>query len=234
MPVLDLDYEEDSNAEADSNFVLTGSGTIVEIQATGEKRGFSRAEFDRLFQLAEGGCADLFVLQRAALEAALKALTRTRLQPAGADRGIVAPRTLIGDRDAPRPHLIRRLRRRARHWGLRDRGSATDRPGQDGCRRPTQRPRRPVMPEDAPPPGRGDAVGSAITPAAEAFRGGGRCSADIGEAKAATLVKRCIAVSPATHPPCNAQNPCALIQGEIDRSCAMYGPGETKPAECAA
>ena len=67
QPVLDLDYEEDSTAEADSNFVLTGSGTIVEIQATGEKRGFSRAEFDRLFQLAEGGCAELFALQRAAL-----------------------------------------------------------------------------------------------------------------------------------------------------------------------
>jgi ribonuclease PH len=67
QPVLDLDYEEDSTAEADSNFVLTGSGTIVEIQATGEKRGFSRAEFDRLFQLAEGGCAELFAMQRAAL-----------------------------------------------------------------------------------------------------------------------------------------------------------------------
>jgi ribonuclease PH len=67
LPVLDLDYEEDSTAEADSNFVLTGAGTIVEIQATGEKRGFSRAEFDRLFQLAEGGCADLFAMQRAAL-----------------------------------------------------------------------------------------------------------------------------------------------------------------------
>ena len=66
-PVLDLDYEEDSNAEADSNFVLTGSGDIVEIQATGEKRGFSRAEFDRLFVLAESGCAELFALQRAAL-----------------------------------------------------------------------------------------------------------------------------------------------------------------------
>ncbi|HEY0600079.1 ribonuclease PH [Brevundimonas sp.] len=67
QPVLDLDYDEDSTAEADSNFVLTGSGTIVEIQATGEKRGFTRAEFDRLFQLAEGGCAELFALQRAAL-----------------------------------------------------------------------------------------------------------------------------------------------------------------------
>src|ERR1700729_3237790 len=40
-PVLDLDYEEDSNAEADANFVLTGQGDIVEIQASGEKRGFS-------------------------------------------------------------------------------------------------------------------------------------------------------------------------------------------------
>jgi ribonuclease PH len=67
QPVLDLDYEEDSTAEADSNFVLTGAGGIVEIQATGEKRGFTRAEFDRLFQLAEGGCAELFALQRAAL-----------------------------------------------------------------------------------------------------------------------------------------------------------------------
>ena len=70
-PVLDLDYEEDSNAEADGNFVLTGSGTIVEIQATGEKRGFSRPEFDRLFQLAEMGCNDLFALQRAAVNAAI-------------------------------------------------------------------------------------------------------------------------------------------------------------------
>jgi len=67
VPVLDLDYEEDSQAEADSNFVLTGSGSIVEIQATGEKRGFTRAEFERLFSLAEGGCAELFALQRAAL-----------------------------------------------------------------------------------------------------------------------------------------------------------------------
>jgi ribonuclease PH len=70
-PVLDLDYEEDSNAEADGNFVLTWSGTIVEIQATGEKRGFSRPEFDRLFELAELGCGHLFTLQREAVAAAL-------------------------------------------------------------------------------------------------------------------------------------------------------------------
>ena len=70
LPVLDLDYDEDSTAEADSNFVLTGAGQIVEIQATGEKRGFSREEFDRLFALAQLGCTDLFALQRAALDAA--------------------------------------------------------------------------------------------------------------------------------------------------------------------
>ncbi|CAN5417396.1 ribonuclease PH [soil metagenome] len=70
VPVLDLDYEEDSQAEADSNFVLTGSGDIVEIQATGEKRGFSRGEFDTLFALAEKGIGELFVIQREAVAAA--------------------------------------------------------------------------------------------------------------------------------------------------------------------
>ena len=67
QPVLDLDYEEDSAAEADANFVLTADGGIVEIQATGEKRGFSRAEFQRLFDLAEGGCRELFKIQLAAI-----------------------------------------------------------------------------------------------------------------------------------------------------------------------
>jgi ribonuclease PH len=66
-PVLDLDYEEDSSAEADANFVLTGAGDIVEIQATGEKRGFTRAEFEALFGLAEKGIGELFALQRAAV-----------------------------------------------------------------------------------------------------------------------------------------------------------------------
>jgi len=66
-PVLDLEYEEDSNAEADANFVLTGSGDIVEIQATGEKRGFSRAEFDTLFGLARDGIETLIGMQKAAV-----------------------------------------------------------------------------------------------------------------------------------------------------------------------
>ena len=65
-PVLDLEYEEDSNAEADANFVLTGAGDIVEIQATGEKRGFSQAEFEELFSLARKGIAELCVLQKVA------------------------------------------------------------------------------------------------------------------------------------------------------------------------
>ena len=66
VPVLDLEYEEDSNAEADANFVLTGAGDIVEIQATGEKRGFTRAEFEALFGLAQKGIGELFALQKAA------------------------------------------------------------------------------------------------------------------------------------------------------------------------
>jgi ribonuclease PH len=65
-PVLDLDYEEDSNAEADANFVLTGRGDIVEIQATGEKRGFSQGEFEALFALARKGIGELCELQKAA------------------------------------------------------------------------------------------------------------------------------------------------------------------------
>ena len=66
-PVLDLEYEEDSNAEADANFVLTGNGDIVEIQATGEKRGFTRNEFEALYSLADKGIAELFGVQRMAI-----------------------------------------------------------------------------------------------------------------------------------------------------------------------
>ena len=65
--VLDLDYEEDSSAEADVNFVLTGGGEVVEVQATGEKRGFTRAEFNTLFDLAQSGIETLVGLQRTAI-----------------------------------------------------------------------------------------------------------------------------------------------------------------------
>jgi ribonuclease PH len=67
VPVLDLEYEEDSQAEADANFVLTGSGDIVEIQATGEKRGFTRAEFETLFDLARKGIGELVEMQKVAV-----------------------------------------------------------------------------------------------------------------------------------------------------------------------
>jgi ribonuclease PH len=59
VPVLDLDYAEDSTAETDANFVITGKGGIVEIQGTAEKEPFSEAEFLELLALAKKGCADL-------------------------------------------------------------------------------------------------------------------------------------------------------------------------------
>lgn len=63
-PVLDLDYEEDSSAEVDANFVMAEGGTLIEVQATGEGRPFSRAEFDAILALADKGCAALFQAQR--------------------------------------------------------------------------------------------------------------------------------------------------------------------------
>jgi ribonuclease PH len=65
--VLDLDYAEDSNAEADANFVLTAEGGIVEIQATAEKTSFLPAQFDALMGLARKGTAELHAAQLAAL-----------------------------------------------------------------------------------------------------------------------------------------------------------------------
>lgn len=65
--VLDLDYAEDSNAEADSNFVLTGKGGIVEIQGTAEKGTFSEAQFQSLLRLAQKGIGELSALQKESL-----------------------------------------------------------------------------------------------------------------------------------------------------------------------
>jgi ribonuclease PH len=67
MPVLDLDYAEDSTAETDANFVLTGSGKIIEIQATAEGAPFDEASFSAMLGLARAGIADLTRLQLAAL-----------------------------------------------------------------------------------------------------------------------------------------------------------------------
>jgi ribonuclease PH len=65
--VLDLDYPEDSNAQADANFVLTGTGDIIEIQGTAEESPFSRAKFMELLDLAELGGTQLAAAQRHAL-----------------------------------------------------------------------------------------------------------------------------------------------------------------------
>lgn len=66
-PVLDLDYEEDSHAGADTNFVLTESGKVVEIQATAEGAVFSENEFDELFRLAKQGIHQLIMAQKKAI-----------------------------------------------------------------------------------------------------------------------------------------------------------------------
>jgi ribonuclease PH len=65
--VLDLDYAEDSTAQADANFVLTGAGGIVEVQGTAEGDPFTRDQFDALLTLAADGIAQLVQAQRAAL-----------------------------------------------------------------------------------------------------------------------------------------------------------------------
>jgi len=63
-PVLDLDYAEDSEADTDANFVMTGSGGIVEIQGTAERDPFSQEQFDQLMGLAKKGIGELVDLQK--------------------------------------------------------------------------------------------------------------------------------------------------------------------------
>jgi len=65
--VLDLDYAEDSTAAADTNFVLTGTGGLVEVQATAETKPFSEDQFNQLLRLARQGIAELTAIQRAVL-----------------------------------------------------------------------------------------------------------------------------------------------------------------------
>ncbi|HMM54837.1 MAG TPA: ribonuclease PH [Candidatus Desulfobacillus sp.] len=67
VPVLDLDYAEDSACDTDMNVVMTASGGLVEVQGTAEGAPFSRAELDSLLALAERGIAQLLEAQRAAL-----------------------------------------------------------------------------------------------------------------------------------------------------------------------
>lgn len=67
-PVLDLDYAEDSAAETDANFVLTGSGGLVEIQGTAEGVPFNEAQFAEMLALARKGASELLALQRDVLK----------------------------------------------------------------------------------------------------------------------------------------------------------------------
>ena len=60
---MDLDYEEDSMAGTDANFVMTGSGGMVELQGSAEGATFTRSEFDHLMDLAEKGVAELIEAQ---------------------------------------------------------------------------------------------------------------------------------------------------------------------------
>ncbi len=69
QPVLDLDYAEDSTAQTDANFVLTGTGGLVEIQGTAEGAPFSDEEFAKLLSLARKGIGELVELQKKALAA---------------------------------------------------------------------------------------------------------------------------------------------------------------------
>jgi len=71
MPLLDLAYDEDSQALTDMNVFMTDAGSYVEIQGTAEAAPFDRRELDALLALAEGGIRRIFALQNAALDAAL-------------------------------------------------------------------------------------------------------------------------------------------------------------------
>jgi len=68
QPLLDLNYAEDSSADVDMNFVITGSGKFVEVQGTAEEEPFSLRELDLLRDLALQGCSDLALLQKQALQ----------------------------------------------------------------------------------------------------------------------------------------------------------------------
>ncbi len=67
QPVLDLDYAEDSEAGTDGNFIMTGTGRLIEVQMSAEGATFSRAEMTQLLDLAEGGIAELVRAQNEAL-----------------------------------------------------------------------------------------------------------------------------------------------------------------------
>lgn len=66
-PMLDLSYEEDSRAEVDMNFVMTGKGLLIEVQGTAEKKPFTKEQFDIMYQYAYKGIKEITRLQKTAL-----------------------------------------------------------------------------------------------------------------------------------------------------------------------
>src|SRR5258707_121229 len=88
QPLLDLEYEEDRDAEGDMNVVATEGGSLVEIQGTGERRSFQRAGVDALVDLAVHGIAQLAAVQAAVLEGTLRE---------GAEGGGGTPRQAPGE-----------------------------------------------------------------------------------------------------------------------------------------
>jgi len=80
-PVLDLEYAEDQEADVDMNVVATGSGQLVEVQGTGERRGFARRELDALLDLAYGGIDALLAAQKSVLAPLLAEVETAQSRP---------------------------------------------------------------------------------------------------------------------------------------------------------
>jgi hypothetical protein len=106
--------------------------------------------------------------------------------------------------------------------------AACQQPAETPAAEPAVEAAPPEMPADAPPQEEVDPA-VAATPTGQPAS----CREELGEAAAIRLVERCVQVSPASHPPCHPDNPCTLIQGEIDRSCAGYPAGQ-QPEQCGA
>jgi len=71
-PALDLDYEEDSNAEVDMNIIMTGDGRFIEVQGTAEREPFTKNDMEKLLVLAREGVEDLVAIQRKALKGLIR------------------------------------------------------------------------------------------------------------------------------------------------------------------
>lgn len=71
-PALDLDYEEDSNAEVDMNIIMTGDGRFIEVQGTAEREPFTKNDMEKLLALAQGGVEELISIQKNALKGLIR------------------------------------------------------------------------------------------------------------------------------------------------------------------